>query len=176
MEFYERLKEQRLKYRFTQQQIADKIEVDVTTYAHYESGRRTPDIKRLRLLCSIFGIAFEENFPLVRTVEYPSEYIRKLADVNSKVVKEFNVLKQNNQGYSSFCILNETLKEAIKPVQDIWEKAMSSPEMDLTGMPSGQVIMRVNYRPQDWILLSESLKLQSEIVNYIIRTTCASNQ
>lgn len=34
----------------TQKELAEYLGVDVSTYAHYEAGNRTPDIKRLRML------------------------------------------------------------------------------------------------------------------------------
>lgn len=58
---------------------------------------------------------------------------------------------------------------AIDPVQEIWIKTMDAPEMDLDGLLDGQTIMRVNYRPEDWVLLSESLQLQSKVINFMFQ-------
>ena len=63
--------------------------------------------------------------------------------------------------------LMDQLKIAIDPVQEIWTKTMDAPEMDLSGLSNGQTIMRVNYRPEDWLLLSESIQLQSKAINFI---------
>lgn len=59
----------------------------------------------------------------------------------------------------------------MEPVQEIWETAMSAPEMDLSGLETGQTVMRVNYRPEDWQLLQESLQLQSRIMEFMFSGT-----
>ena len=93
MELSDRLKERRLALGLTQQQVAKKIGVDTTTYAHYESGRRTPDINRLRMLCVLFEISVEDHFPIVRTLEYPPELLRTLSETKERVAKELAVLE-----------------------------------------------------------------------------------
>lgn len=175
MELSDRLKERRLALRLTQQQVAEKIGVDTTTYAHYESGRRTPDIKRLRMLCALFEISIENHFPLVRTLEYPPKLLKTLSETKERVTEELAVLEAARDSISPRDLLWRTralidqLKIAIDPVQKIWEKTMDAPDMDLSGLPDGQTILRVNYRPEDWLLLSESLKLQSKVINFMIQ-------
>lgn len=175
MELPERLKDRRLALGLTQQEVANKIGVDVTTYAHYESGRRTPDIKRLRMLCSLFKISIEDHFPLVRTLEYPPELLKTLSETKDRVTKELVLLEAERDNISPHDLLWKTrdlmdqLKIAIDPVRKIWEKTMDAPEMDLRGLPDGQTIMRVNYRPEDWLLLSESLQLYTKVINFIFQ-------
>ncbi len=173
MELSDRLKERRLALGLTQQQVAKKIGVDTTTYAHYESGRRTPDINRLRMLCVLFEISVEDHFPIVRTLEYPPELLRTLSETKERVAKELAVLEATCDSISPHDLLWRTrdlmdqLKIAIDPVQEIRTKTMDAPEMDLSGLSNGQTIMRVNYRPEDWLLLSESIQLQSKAINFI---------
>lgn len=175
MELPERLKERRLALRLTQQQVAEKIGVDTTTYAHYESGRRTPDIKRLNMLCALFGIAVQDHFPLVRTLKYPPELVESLLNTKKQVEDELAFLETHRGEISSRKLLWSThemierLKTAVEPVQKIWEDIMDAPEMDLEGLPVGQTILRVNYRPEDWLLLSESLQLQSKVINFMFQ-------
>ena len=52
-ELHERLRMLRAKERLTQKQVADYLEVEVSTYAHYEKGDRTPDAKKLRKLAEL---------------------------------------------------------------------------------------------------------------------------
>jgi transcriptional regulator with XRE-family HTH domain len=125
MEFSARLREQRIIAGFTQQQVAEKIGVDTTTYAHYESGRRKPDIAKLQTLCSIFNISIEEDFPLVHTVAYPSELLNTLSETKEQVTSELAALELKRKTLSSHDILWETrflldkLKAAIDPVQKV---------------------------------------------------------
>lgn len=55
----ERLKEKRKKYKFTQQEIADKIGVTQSTYAYYESGRNEPDVKILMKLADLYETSID---------------------------------------------------------------------------------------------------------------------
>ena len=50
MSFPQRLKAARLAAGRSQQEIADALGVDKTTYSGYETGRRQPDLFRLRRL------------------------------------------------------------------------------------------------------------------------------
>lgn len=54
--FPERIKELRLKKRYTQKQIADKIGITRPAYTAYESGKRQPDFETLTKLSKIFGV------------------------------------------------------------------------------------------------------------------------
>ena len=45
-----RLKELRIYHKYTQKYVAEYLGVDPSTYAHYESARRTPDADKLRML------------------------------------------------------------------------------------------------------------------------------
>lgn len=44
----------------TQQQVADMMEIDKSTYCGYETGKRQPDVQKLKKLAKIFGISGDE--------------------------------------------------------------------------------------------------------------------
>ena len=52
----QRLKHFRTTSGLTQQQVADVLGLDRSTYAYYESGKTTPDIKSVNKLLKIFNI------------------------------------------------------------------------------------------------------------------------
>lgn len=58
-EFGNRLKCLREKENKTQQDIANILGVDKSTYAHYESGRRTPDVEALARLAKYYQLVDE---------------------------------------------------------------------------------------------------------------------
>lgn len=53
----ERLKEQRLLHKLTQQQVADKIGITRPAYTAYESGNRQPDYELLKQLANMFDVS-----------------------------------------------------------------------------------------------------------------------
>ncbi|EJL40752.1 putative transcription factor, MBF1 like protein [Brevibacillus sp. CF112] len=55
----EKLTELRNKRKWTQQEIADKLEISRATYAQYETGRRTPDIDTLKRIARLHKISLD---------------------------------------------------------------------------------------------------------------------
>ncbi len=53
------LKTLRLKNRLTQQQVANLLSVDRSTYTYYETGKIKPDVDTLIKLCCIFDTSLE---------------------------------------------------------------------------------------------------------------------
>lgn len=56
----QRLKRFRIASGLTQQQVADVLNLDRSTYAYYEAGKTTPDIKSVNKLLKIFNITYYE--------------------------------------------------------------------------------------------------------------------
>jgi DNA-binding XRE family transcriptional regulator len=54
------LREARVKRAWTQQQLANKLEVGDTTVRFWEGGDRTPSPKMCSRLCDLFGMTAEE--------------------------------------------------------------------------------------------------------------------
>lgn len=54
-----KLKEIRLSKKLTQQEVADKINMSVQAYSHYETGRREPDNQTLKKLSDILGVSID---------------------------------------------------------------------------------------------------------------------
>ena len=57
MAFNEVLKEIRTKKGFTQQQVADALEITKGTYSGYETGRREPDVFKIKALAQLFDVS-----------------------------------------------------------------------------------------------------------------------
>lgn len=55
----EKLKIARTACGFTQQQIADILGIDRSSYAYYETGKTTPSAENLRRLAALFGVDIE---------------------------------------------------------------------------------------------------------------------
>lgn len=55
MGFSEQLKKARLNKNYTQQQVADLMKITKSTYCGYETGKRQPDVAKIKQLASILN-------------------------------------------------------------------------------------------------------------------------
>lgn len=53
------LKETRIYRGYTQQEVANKLNLSVQAYSHYETGRRKPDYKTLKKLADFFNVSID---------------------------------------------------------------------------------------------------------------------
>ena len=53
MSFTERLKEARISVGYTQQQVAEAMGITNSTYCGYETGKRQPDVAKIKQLAKI---------------------------------------------------------------------------------------------------------------------------
>lgn len=60
MSFYENLRAARERRGYTQQQVADLMGLDKSTYCGYETGKRQPDVSKLKKLSKILGVSGDE--------------------------------------------------------------------------------------------------------------------
>ena len=105
----QRLKHFRTTSGLTQQQVADVLGLDRSTYAYYESGKTTPDIKSVNKLLKVFNISYyelmDETDPTTVSVSDPSAsdndedklHIFDLSKSEKRLVIYFRVLSPNQQ-------------------------------------------------------------------------------
>lgn len=62
MGFAENFKSARIKNGLTQKQIAEKLNIDRSSIAHYESGDSVPITKNIQKICDMLNLSFEELF------------------------------------------------------------------------------------------------------------------
>lgn len=55
--FCENLKEARINSGLSQKEVAEQLGVAKSTYSLYESGRREPDVERIKKLAQIIGVS-----------------------------------------------------------------------------------------------------------------------
>ena len=90
----ERLKAARKECKLTQQQIADILRIDRSTYSYYELGTITPSIEVLKTLSAIYKVEFDwligaDRKPCCHSNEYDIDRIRTIKDTNmSELSKE----------------------------------------------------------------------------------------
>ena len=81
MEINEQLKKHRIFNNFTQKEMALQLGIDSTTYAHYESGRRTPNVKMWMKIAKILKIP---EIPAQTVVTYP----KGMLDLFEKIIND----------------------------------------------------------------------------------------
>lgn len=59
------LKQYRKNCNLTQQQVADALNINRTTYTYYETGKTEPNIATLHKLVKMFGITYDDLLPEV---------------------------------------------------------------------------------------------------------------
>lgn len=104
----QRLKRFREASGLTQQQVADVLNLDRSTYAYYETGKTTPDIKSVSKLIKIFNISYydlidEEDPRMVVNDsakdedEFEKVHIYELSKAEKQLVINFRVLSPSQK-------------------------------------------------------------------------------
>lgn len=76
MSFGERLRAAREARGYTQQQVADHMKIDKSTYCGYETGKRQPDVQKIKQLSKFLGVSGDD---LLET-EFASDKKRRVSD------------------------------------------------------------------------------------------------
>ena len=127
LELHSMIKKLRLERGFTQKYVAEYLGVDVSTYAHYEAARRTPNIEKLRLLAELYGLKDEllgVEFLIVARTEYPQDLLDNLENVIKRCPKSTGDFYRDMDAF-------RTLKNALQPVMEIRDNALDLPNIDV---------------------------------------------
>lgn len=60
MSFGEKLRAARESKGYTQQQVADHMGIDKSTYCGYETGKRQPDVQKIKQLSKFLGVSGDD--------------------------------------------------------------------------------------------------------------------
>lgn len=82
------LKKLRENSGYTQQQVAEVLNIDRSTYAYYETGKTTPDINTIIKLSKIFNVPYTEIFEDEENCQFSMlSDVKKGNDNNSYISK-----------------------------------------------------------------------------------------
>ena len=84
--FHEKLKMLRKKEGLTQQEVADKIGINRSSYSNWEKGRREPSFENLSMLACIFDVSID--YLLGDYLEIFKERYLKLQGGKKKILEE----------------------------------------------------------------------------------------
>lgn len=77
----------------TQQQVAETLNIDRSTYAYYETGKTTPDLNTIIKLAKIYNVSYTEIFE-----DEDKSFYSKVSDISTE---DDNILlkygRKNNQ-------------------------------------------------------------------------------
>ena len=73
MSFGDRLRAARERNGYTQQQVADQLGLDKSTYCGYETGKRHPDVPKIKRLSQILGASADDLLETGYKKNPPSE-------------------------------------------------------------------------------------------------------
>ena len=90
---YEKLAKIRKRKRITQKQLAEKINMSVSSIKAYETGRLSPSVSALEDICSVLGISASS------VSDIPSVSVVSLHDTvaivkDARMSKEYDLLKR----------------------------------------------------------------------------------
>lgn len=98
----------RHKKGLTQKEVADAINIDKSTYCHYERGNRVPSTKMWMKLSNVLGFPV---FPAYIEVDYPDDLLERLENcINENGKPSPNPTQNNEQIYRINKLLDETYK------------------------------------------------------------------
>lgn len=113
MSFGERLREARESRGYTQQQVADYMKIDKSTYCGYETGKRQPDVQKIKQLSKFLGVSgddlLETDFAGQQASRQPNDDEIKFAlfggdgeisDAMYDEVKKFAAYLKQREGYN----------------------------------------------------------------------------
>lgn len=88
MSFRDNLRAARKAKQLTQQQVADILGVTKSTYCGYETGKRQPDVKKIKRLAEILNVPADilletENAPAISGESMSAERMELLALVDT---------------------------------------------------------------------------------------------
>lgn len=81
MGFTDQLKKARLDMNYTQQQVADLMGISKSTYCGYETGKRQPDVEKIKQLAHILNTTGDFLLETQRTVDGLNGFQAILADI-----------------------------------------------------------------------------------------------
>lgn len=88
------LKYYRHECGLTQQQVAERLKIERSTYTYYETGKTKPDIETIVKLAKVFNVNYTD---LLKGID--SELEKAVSDIHSVIVEEDISERQRNRKY-----------------------------------------------------------------------------
>lgn len=110
----------------TQQQVADKLNIDRSTYSYYETGRSAPTLETLNALARLFRVTVDD---LINGSKNGITFRTNPPDYTTKSDDWFASLDRNEQNIVLYYrLLSDENKEKAKDILKEMAKEMSASE------------------------------------------------
>lgn len=113
MGFPEQLKRARLSMDYTQQQVADLMGITKSTYCGYETGKRQPDVAKIKQLARILNTSGDILLETGLDQEPPFENITTTLNCNA-ITNELDIDDDVKQLAKQYSLLSDTDRELVK--------------------------------------------------------------
>ncbi len=113
MGFPEQLKRARLNMDYTQQQVADLMGITKSTYCGYETGKRQPDVSKIKQLARILNTSGDILLETGLDQEPPFENITTTLNCND-TTSELDIDDDVKQLAKQYSLLSDTDRELVK--------------------------------------------------------------
>lgn len=173
-ELRNRIKKLRIENEYTEQDVADHLNIDISTYKCYEAGTKVPNTNNLQNLRTLYKLKAEllgADLPIRVKVEYPKELLdqfeMRLNNLGSFEAMNRNKLKR----------LRAELKQYFIPILKVKLEALDAPSLSKRFMEGteGKVILEavLDYRAE--LLIMKYYKIQEKICNELLRLVCSNS-
>lgn len=168
-----RIKELRIEKGYMEKDVADYLNVDISTYRSYEAGTKVPNTNNLQKLRELYKLKAEllgADLPIRVKIKYPEEMLDKLENrLNS--LNSFEMIDRNQ-----IKSLHATLKQEFSPLLKVKLEALDVPVLSKRFMEGTeeQTILEVvlDYRAE--LLIMKYFIIQEKIYNELIRLLCSN--
>ena len=186
MSFSASLRQARQRAGLTQQQVAQVLGITTSTYCGYETGKRQPDIQKLRLLSLVLRISGDELLGSVRpthsvsTAEYEHVLRYRSLDAHGKrlvdLVIEEELRRQNDVPVRpvAFRISEQSAAAGLGTYlgPDVFRTALvradALPHGAAFGVPVSGDSMEPQYHDRDILIVSEAMPEQGDVGVFIM--------
>ena len=171
-ELHNRIKKLRIENGYTDQDVADYLDIDISTYRCYEAGTKIPSTKSLQRLRELYKLKAEllgADLPIRVKFEFPKELLDKF-EIHLNSLGAFKTMDRNKLER-----LQAELKQDFTPILNVKLEALDAPSLSKRFMEGteGKTILEVvlDYRAE--LLIMKYYKIQEKICNELVRLLCS---
>jgi len=158
MNLGEKLKHYRAAKGMTQQEVADILGVDKSTYAHYEAGKRIPNAKAWVEITRVLQLPV---FPAEIGVVYPEGMLDEFEDLLIQIEKTVS------KNYNENLVRGNRLSDALRVVMDFRSESISTsalPVENLLDYPMPQTVANLTLDIRGEELIKRAIRAYDAIL------------